>query len=256
MLSRVPASFRALRSPASISSHRPSIFQKRWPCSITGWLGKRYTSSRLICRPSKRASSTRPLLAPRSTAAIVRVATHLPLSQRGYAAATPPSTLRMLPVLLTDRVGEAKNATASAISSGRILTPSVVRLRYTSSNWSGATPYVAARSCRHELSQIRDPASTASGLTVLTRILYWPPSSARQRARCASAALAVEYAAAFLPATSAFLLATKTRLPPRPCACKSRKPSRATRKYPVASTFQFLFHSARLVSVIGALEAS
>src|SRR6266581_211902 len=39
-----------------------------------------------------------------------------------------------------------------------------------------------------------------------------------------------EYAAAFLPATSAFLLATKTRLPPRPCASNSRKPSRATRK--------------------------
>src|SRR5260221_5095423 len=119
MLSRVPASFRALRSPARVSSHSARIFQKRCPCSITGWLGKRYTSSRLICRPSKRASSTRPLLAPRSTAAIVRVATHLPLSQRGYAAATPPSTLRMLPVLLVERVGEAKNATASAISSDR-----------------------------------------------------------------------------------------------------------------------------------------
>ena len=103
---------------------------------------------------------------------------------------------------------------------------------------------------------MRDPASTASGLTVLTRIPNCPPSSARQRARCASAALAVEYAAAFLPATSAFLLATKTRLPPRPCASKSRKPSRATRKYPVASTFQFLFHSAKLVSVIDALDAS
>ncbi len=57
-----------------------------------------------------------------------------PLCQRGYAAATPPSTLRMLPVLLMERVGEAKNATASAISSGRMLTPSVVRLRYTSSS--------------------------------------------------------------------------------------------------------------------------
>src|SRR5436189_148883 len=86
---------------------------------------------------------------------------------RGYAAATPPSTLRMLPVLLVERVGEAKNATASAMSSGRILTPSVVRLRYTSSSWSGATPYVAARSCRQELPQIREPARTASGLTVL-----------------------------------------------------------------------------------------
>src|SRR6266566_8510379 len=53
---------------------------------------------------------------------------------RGYAAATPPSTLRILPVLLVERVGEAKNATASAISSVRILTPSVVRLRYTSSS--------------------------------------------------------------------------------------------------------------------------
>src|SRR5579885_75506 len=50
------------------------------------------------------------------------------------AAATPPSTLRILPVLLNARVGEAKKATASAISSGRMLTPSVVRLRYTSSS--------------------------------------------------------------------------------------------------------------------------
>ena len=48
---------------------------------------------------------------------------------RGYAAATPPSTLRMLPVLLPERAPEAKWATASAMSAGRMLTPSVVRLR-------------------------------------------------------------------------------------------------------------------------------
>ena len=40
--------------------------------------------------------------------------------------------------------------------------------------------------------QIREPCSTASGLTVFTRIPAEPPSSARQRARCSSAALAVE----------------------------------------------------------------
>src|SRR5438270_11370211 len=73
MLSSVPATWRALRSPLRVSFQSASIFQKRCPRSITGWLGKRYTSSRLICRPSKRASSTRPLLAPRSTAAILRV---------------------------------------------------------------------------------------------------------------------------------------------------------------------------------------
>src|SRR5689334_4409046 len=40
--------------------------------------------------------------------------------QRGKAAGTPPSTLRILPVLLLARVGEAKKATASAMSSGRM----------------------------------------------------------------------------------------------------------------------------------------
>src|SRR5712691_9111073 len=81
MLSSVPATWRALRRPVRVSSHRPRIFQKRCPRNITGWLGKRYTSSRLICRPSKRASSTRPLLAPRSTAAILRVFIVLSLVQ-------------------------------------------------------------------------------------------------------------------------------------------------------------------------------
>src|SRR6266568_3671645 len=50
---------------------------------------------------------------------------------------------------------------------------------------------------------MRDPASTASGLTVFTRMPNCPPSSARQRARCASAALAVEYAAAYSTAKAA-----------------------------------------------------
>ena len=36
------------------------------------------------------------------------------------------------------------------------------------------------------------PSSTASGLTVLTRIPFGPPSSARQRARCREAAFADE----------------------------------------------------------------
>jgi hypothetical protein len=35
--------------------------------------------------------------------------------QREYAAATPPSTLSTLPVLLPDRAGEAKCSTASAM---------------------------------------------------------------------------------------------------------------------------------------------
>jgi hypothetical protein len=43
-----------------------------------------------------------------------------------------------------------------------------------------------------------------------------PPSSARHRARCNSAAFAEEYADAFLPAAMEFLEATKTRLPPTP----------------------------------------
>ena len=77
---------------------------------------------------------------------------------------------------------------------------------------------------------MREPCSTASGLTVLTRMPSAPPSSARQRARCSSAAFADEYAAAFLPATSAFLEATKTIEPPRPCERSTRNASRATRK--------------------------
>ena len=48
---------------------------------------------------------------------------------RAYAAGTPPSTLSMLPVLFPDRAGEAKCSTAWAMSSGKMLTPSVVRLR-------------------------------------------------------------------------------------------------------------------------------
>ena len=55
-------------------------------------------------------------------------------------------------------------------------------------------------------------------MTVLTRIPAPPPSSARQRARCSSAAFADEYAAAFLPATSAFLEAMKTIEPPTSCS--------------------------------------
>ena len=48
---------------------------------------------------------------------------------RAYAAGTPPSTLSMFPVLLPDRAGEAKCSTAWAMSSGKMFTPSVVRLR-------------------------------------------------------------------------------------------------------------------------------
>src|SRR3989442_7314773 len=169
MLSSSPASWCALRSPESISSHIARIFQKRCPHTCTDWLEKRCTSCRLSCRPSKRASRMRPLLAPRSTAARLRVATSFPLSYRVYAAGTPPSTLRILPVLLSARVGEAKKATASAISSGRILTPSVVRLRYTSSSWSGATPYVAARSSRQELPRCRSRALAHLGQFLAAR---------------------------------------------------------------------------------------
>src|SRR5437016_174960 len=84
MLSSVPASLRALRSPAITSSHMPNIFQKRCPCNVTGRLRKRCTSSRLNCCPSKRASMTRPLSAPRSTAATLRVAIALSLLSSLY----------------------------------------------------------------------------------------------------------------------------------------------------------------------------
>ena len=48
---------------------------------------------------------------------------------RAYAAGTPPSTLSRLPVLLPERAGEAKCSTAWAMSSGKMLTRSVVRWR-------------------------------------------------------------------------------------------------------------------------------
>ena len=48
---------------------------------------------------------------------------------RAYAAGTPPSTLSRLPVLLPERVSEAKCMTAWAMSSGKMFTPRVVRLR-------------------------------------------------------------------------------------------------------------------------------
>jgi hypothetical protein len=48
---------------------------------------------------------------------------------RGYAAATPPSTLSMLPVVLPDRIADAKCSTAWAMSAGSTLTPRVVRSR-------------------------------------------------------------------------------------------------------------------------------
>ena len=49
--------------------------------------------------------------------------------QRGKASATPPSTLRMFPVLFPDRRGEAKKRIAAAMSAGSTLTFSVVRSR-------------------------------------------------------------------------------------------------------------------------------
>jgi hypothetical protein len=47
----------------------------------------------------------------------------------GYASFTPPSTLRMLPVLLDERAAEAKWSTASATFSGRTFTFRTLRLR-------------------------------------------------------------------------------------------------------------------------------
>src|ERR671912_183785 len=75
-------------------------------------------------------------------------------------------------------------------------------------------PYAAARSSRQPEFQILDPCNTASGLTVLTLMRSGPPSSARHRAKCNSAAFAEEYADAFFPAAMEFFEATKTRLPP------------------------------------------
>src|SRR5215510_11123353 len=109
-------------------------------------------------------------------------------------------------------------------------------------------PYVPARSAFQSEDQMADPAMTASGLTVLTRIPCGPPSSARQRARRSEAALADEYAEALAPATSAFLEPTKTTEPPVPWAISTRKASRAARKYPRASTRWLCSQSSTEVS--------
>src|SRR5262249_4099324 len=97
-------------------------------------------------------------------------------------------------------------------------------------------PYVLARSAFQSVDQSADPAITASGLTVLTRMESAPPSSARHRARCSDAAFADEYAAALAPPTSAFLEPTNTIEPPVPCSRSTWKPAREARKYPRAST--------------------
>jgi hypothetical protein len=57
------------------------------------------------------------------------------------------------------------------------------------------------------------------------------------------------------PATIAFLEATKTIEPPVPCRVMTENASRATRKYPRASTEWFRSHSSTEVSTTGALEA-
>ena len=55
--------------------------------------------------------------------------TRLRASHRAYAAGTPPSTFSRLPVLFPDRASDAKCITAAAMSSGRMLTLSVLRWR-------------------------------------------------------------------------------------------------------------------------------
>ena len=71
-------------------------------------------------------------------------------------------------------------------------------------------------------------------------------------ASCASAALAAEYAAKSLPGDMTFLVATKTKLPPSPCALRMRMPSRATRKWPVALTAKERSQSASSIWSTGA----
>ena len=61
---------------------------------------------------------------------------------------------------------------------------------------------------------MRELPSTASGFTQLNRIPAAPPSSARQRARCNSAALAELYAAPSALAIKAFFELMNTTLPP------------------------------------------
>ena len=150
---------------------------------------------------------------------------------------------------------EAKCRTASAMSSGRMLTPSVVRC--------GSAPRARPARCRRRRrapsrqleSQIREPWRTASGLTVLTRIPGRPPSSARQRARCSSAAFADEYAAALRPRRARS--STRRTRSSRP-ALRAQHAERRARDQEVAGPEHAWLrcHSASDVSSIAALDAT
>src|SRR5262245_6938949 len=71
----IDAAFSTRASPASTSWYRSVKCQRRWPSISTIEFGKRWTVSTLTRSPSTAPAMTRPLDAPRSTAAKVRVLT-------------------------------------------------------------------------------------------------------------------------------------------------------------------------------------
>src|SRR6476659_7868844 len=72
----MPSSLRPRRQPTA-SVKRCSRFQRSPSGSRTGRLAKRWHGSRTITRPSKRPHTTRPLEAPKSTAAYSVKVEHL-----------------------------------------------------------------------------------------------------------------------------------------------------------------------------------
>src|SRR6266700_3123083 len=237
MLSRVPAVCRALRSPASISSHRPSIFQKRCPCNCTGRLGKRCTSSRLNCRPSKRARMTRPLSAPRSTAATLRVAIFLspfPTSARIRRRDAAIDVEDIAGALhRACRRGEERH------SLGDILRQDVDSQRRALAVHLLQLIGCHAVCCRTSLSPRAVPDARAGQHRVRVDGVH---ANAELPTLFCQAACQVRFGS-FGSRIGGSVLASNQRI-------------LTGNKDQVAPTFQFLFHSARLVSVTGALEAS
>ena len=107
-----------------------------------------------------------------------------------------PSTLSTLPVLLPDRRGEAKWRTASAMSSGRMLTPRVVRFAVVLLELVGLDA-VRGRALLAP-ARVPDPRALQHGVGVdgVDSDAVRAPSSARRRARRTSAALTNGSAAA------------------------------------------------------------
>src|SRR5262245_53161538 len=119
-----------LGSPFDIVEHRP----RRSPSRTHPKVRDRAHTAPTIGRPGPKSRPDEPRKIswsgdpPLQPGHLPSVDDRRPL-YRGYAPATPPSTLSTLPVLLPERAGDARKTTASATSAGTTFTFSVVRAR-------------------------------------------------------------------------------------------------------------------------------